>query len=75
MCSISFLVLTMSPTLHFSNPTSGQPVVNASTKTEITFASKLYYMLEDEEVQGTGLVHWSAEGTSFICPNTAEFSK
>ncbi|KIR71855.1 hypothetical protein I310_04538 [Cryptococcus deuterogattii CA1014] len=32
-------------------------------------------MLEDEDIAKTGLIYWSAKGTTFTCPNPTEFSK
>ncbi|EAL19201.1 hypothetical protein CNBH3000 [Cryptococcus deneoformans B-3501A] len=32
-------------------------------------------MLEDEDIAKTGLIYWSANGTTFTCPNPTEFSK
>ncbi|KAK8853152.1 hypothetical protein IAR55_003853 [Kwoniella newhampshirensis] len=54
---------------------SGQPLVNPPSKTQAAFVGKLYSMLEDDEIARTGLIHWSAEGTTFTCPNPTEFSK
>ncbi|WWC64681.1 uncharacterized protein I303_107292 [Kwoniella dejecticola CBS 10117] len=58
-----------------SNLSSGQPLVNPPQKTQAAFVGKLYSMLEDEDIAKTGLIYWSAEGTTFTCPNPQEFSK
>lgn len=57
------------------NLPSGQPLVNPPLKTQAAFVGKLYAMLEDEEITRTGLIHWSADGTIFTCPNPTEFAK
>ncbi|WWC71923.1 uncharacterized protein I206_105882 [Kwoniella pini CBS 10737] len=57
------------------NLSSGQPLVNPPQKTQAAFVGKLYSMLEDEDIAKTGLIYWSAEGTTFTCPNPQEFSK
>lgn len=54
---------------------SGQPIVGPPLKTQAAFVGKLYSMLEDEEIRQSGLLHWSNNGTTFICPNPTEFSK
>lgn len=53
----------------------GQTLVNPPLKTQAAFVGKLYAMLEDEEITRTGLIHWSADGTIFTCPNPTEFAK
>jgi hypothetical protein len=63
-----------SPPLSF-NLSTGQPLVNPPLKTQAAFVGKLYTMLEDEEIAKTGLIHWSADGTVFTCPDPTEFSK
>nr|XP_019044244.1 hypothetical protein I302_07527 [Kwoniella bestiolae CBS 10118]OCF23174.1 hypothetical protein I302_07527 [Kwoniella bestiolae CBS 10118] len=57
------------------NLSSGQPLVNPPQKTQAAFVGKLYSILEDEEIVKTGLIYWSAEGTTFTCPNPQEFAK
>ncbi|WVF73027.1 hypothetical protein IAT40_007845 [Kwoniella sp. CBS 6097] len=57
------------------NLSSGQPLVNPPPKTQAAFVGKLYSMLEDEDIMKTGLIFWSAEGSTFTCPNPTEFSK
>ncbi|ODN81551.1 hypothetical protein L202_01969 [Cryptococcus amylolentus CBS 6039] len=57
------------------NLSTGQPLVNPPPKTQAAFVGKLYSMLEDEEIAKTGLIAWSAEGTTFTVPNPTEFSK
>lgn len=54
---------------------SSQPLVNPPAKTQAAFVGKLYAMLEDDEISKTGLIHWSADGATFTCPNPTEFSK
>lgn len=54
---------------------TGQPLVNPPLKTQAAFVGKLYSMLEDEEIRQSGLLYWSNNGTTFICPNPTEFSK
>ena len=54
---------------------SGQPLVNPPLKTQAAFVGKLYAMLEDDEINSTGLIYWSNDGTIFTCPNPTEFSK
>lgn len=44
-------------------------------KTQAAFVGKLYSMLEDEKITKSGLLYWSQDGTSFVCPNPTEFSK
>ena len=63
-----------SPPPSFSLSTS-QPLVNPPAKTQAAFVGKLYAMLEDEDIIQTGLIHWSADGTIFTCPNPQEFAK
>ncbi|WVQ67087.1 uncharacterized protein L199_005281 [Kwoniella botswanensis] len=57
------------------NLSSGQPLVNPPQKTQAAFVGKLYSILEDEDIVKTGLIYWSAEGTTFTCPNPQEFAK
>ncbi|WWC91626.1 uncharacterized protein L201_006572 [Kwoniella dendrophila CBS 6074] len=57
------------------NLSSGQPLLNPPQKTQAAFVGKLYSMLEDDDIVKTGLIYWSAEGTTFTCPNPQEFSK
>ncbi|OCF38148.1 hypothetical protein I316_00372 [Kwoniella heveanensis BCC8398] len=57
------------------NLSSGQPLVNPPPKTQAAFVGKLYSMLEDDDIVKTGLIYWSAEGSTFTCPNPTEFSK
>ncbi|WVR00209.1 hypothetical protein IAU59_007351 [Kwoniella sp. CBS 9459] len=57
------------------NLSSGQPLVNPPPKTQAAFVGKLYSMLEDEDIVKTGLIYWSAQGSTFTCPNPTEFSK
>lgn len=63
-----------SPPISF-NLSAGQPLVNPPPKTQAAFVGKLYSMLEDEDIAKTGLIYWSAKGTTFTCPNPTEFSK
>ncbi|WVQ73044.1 hypothetical protein IAR50_002607 [Cryptococcus sp. DSM 104548] len=63
-----------SPPVNF-NLSTGQPLVNPPPKTQAAFVGKLYSMLEDEDIAKTGLIAWSAEGTTFTVPNPTEFSK
>lgn len=63
-----------SPPITF-NLTADQPLVNPPPKTQAAFVGKLYSMLEDEDIAKTGLIYWSAKGTTFTCPNPTEFSK
>lgn len=58
-----------------SNLSADQPLVNPPPKTQAAFVGKLYSMLEDEDIAKTGLIYWSAKGTTFTCPNPTEFSK
>ncbi|UOH83601.1 hypothetical protein LQV05_006334 [Cryptococcus neoformans] len=62
-----------SPPISF-NLSAGQPLVNPPSKTQAAFVGKLYSMLEDEDIAKTGLIYWSAKGTTFTCPNPTEFS-
>lgn len=57
------------------NLSSGHPLVNPPLRTQAAFVGKLYAMLEDEEIGKTDLIHWSADGTIFTCPNPTEFAK
>lgn len=63
-----------SPPITF-NLSTDQPLVNPPQKTQAAFVGKLYSMLEDEDIAKTGLIYWSAKGTTFTCPNPTEFSK
>lgn len=54
---------------------SGQPLVNPPLKTQAAFVGKLYSMLEDNEIAKSGLIHWSAGGLTFTCPNPTDFSR
>lgn len=51
------------------------PNPQAPVKNQAAFVNKLYSMLEDEKIAKSGLLYWSADGTSFVCPNPTEFSK
>ncbi|KAE8539527.1 hypothetical protein D1P53_004629 [Cryptococcus gattii VGV] len=62
-----------SPPITF-NLSTDQPLVNPPPKTQAAFVGKLYSMLEDEDIAKTGLIYWSAKGTTFTCPNPTEFS-
>lgn len=57
------------------NLSSGQPLVNPPLKTQAAFVGKLYAMLEDEEIAKSNLIHWSADGSIFTCPNPTELAK
>ncbi|WVR07747.1 hypothetical protein IAU60_004790 [Kwoniella sp. DSM 27419] len=63
-----------SPPAPFGLP-GGQALIMPSQKTQAAFVGKLYSMLEDDEIIKTGLIYWSAGGTTFTCPNPTEFSK
>lgn len=63
-----------SPPITF-NLSTDQPFINPPPKTQAAFVGKLYSMLEDEDIAKTGLIYWSAKGTTFTCPNPTEFSK
>jgi hypothetical protein len=54
---------------------SGQPLINPSVKTQSAFVGKLYTILDDEKIAETKLIHWSADGKMFTCPNPVEFAK
>lgn len=54
---------------------AGLSALNQAQKTQSGFVGKLFAMLEDAEIQKTGLIQWSPEGTTFVCPNPTEFSK
>jgi hypothetical protein len=50
-------------------------LVQPPPKTQAAFVGKLYSMLEDDKIRRSGLLHWSQDGSSFVCPNPTEFSK
>ncbi|KLT38764.1 hypothetical protein CC85DRAFT_289209 [Cutaneotrichosporon oleaginosum] len=50
-------------------------LVQPPPKTQAAFVGKLYSMLEDDKTRRSGLLHWSQDGSSFVCPNPTEFSK
>ena len=54
---------------------SGQSVSNPPQKVQSAFVGKLYAMLQDDDITRTGLIHWSADGSVFTCPNPTEFAR
>lgn len=54
---------------------TGQPLVNPPPKTQTGFVGKLYSMLEDDEIGGTGFLYWANNGSTFVCPNPTEFAR
>ncbi|BEJ11343.1 hypothetical protein CspHIS471_0107650 [Cutaneotrichosporon sp. HIS471] len=58
-----------------SGGTYSNQLVQPPPKTQAAFVGKLYSMLEDDKIRRSGLLHWSQDGSSFVCPNPTEFSK
>ncbi|GMK54737.1 hypothetical protein CspeluHIS016_0113230 [Cutaneotrichosporon spelunceum] len=58
-----------------SGGTYTNQLVQPPPKTQAAFVGKLYSMLEDDKIRRSGLLHWSQDGSSFVCPNPTEFSK
>lgn len=56
-------------------PYSSNQLAQPPVKTQAAFVGKLYSMLEDDKIRKSGLLHWSQDGSSFVCPNPTEFSK
>lgn len=44
-------------------------------KSQALFVSKLYNMLEDQEIVASGLLKWSADGQGFVCSDPNEFAR
>ena len=57
------------------NLCTGPLITKPPMKTQAAFVGKLYAMLQNEEIARTDLIRWSADGTSFTCPNPTEFAK
>ncbi|KAJ9104543.1 hypothetical protein QFC21_002039 [Naganishia friedmannii] len=54
-----------------TTPSTGQ----TGAKSQALFVSKLYNMLEDQEIMASGLLKWSADGQGFVCADPNEFAR
>jgi hypothetical protein len=62
-----------------SAPRSTGPTTPSASQTgaksQALFVSKLYNMLEDQEIVASGLLKWSADGQGFVCADPNEFAR